>query len=345
MHPPPALKMPEPSTGAADERAATLAWLNEQARGVRAEVDQLRAELAGATPDADRERGELLRAVNEQLVLAALRAESVAEIALKDLAGLTGREPRSGTAHPVQAADIRLLAVVAHELRAPLVPIRAAASVLTRAHGDEALLVRLRMLIESGVGHMSALVEDLLDVTRASTGKLRLERGPVDLTAILRLAAENCRHAMAIRRQHLHDDVPPGPHVIYGDAHRLLQIVGNLLENASKFTRPGGHVRLSMAVHPSSVTITVADDGEGMTPEQLEHVFELFRQGRHEGAADARGLGIGLAVVRELAEAHGGSVVARSRGRGRGSEFVVSLPLRAHGDDDAGSDRQGTQLA
>jgi signal transduction histidine kinase len=321
--------MNESPTGTAGEPATTLAWLNEQARVVRAEVDRLRAELAGAPPDTDHVRNELLRAVNEQLVLAALRAESVAAIALKDLAETSAREP-AGTGRPARAADVKLLAMVAHELRAPLVPIRAAARLLTRAHGDEALLVRLTMLIESGVGHLSALIEDLLDVTRASTGKLRLERGPVDLTAILRLAAENYRLSMAARQQDLQEDVPPGPLVIYGDAHRLLQIVGNLLENASKFTRPGGHITLSLAMYPHSVTITVRDDGEGMSEEQLAHVFDLFRQGRQGGAADGRGLGIGLAVVRELAEAHGGSVVAVSPGPNLGSEFVVSLPLRAH---------------
>jgi len=322
--------MGETSDPFAGAPVATLAWLNEQARAVRAEVEQLRTALSEAAPNADHEQSELLRAVNQQLVLAALRAESVAEIALNDLATSTARQTASVAGEAARPADLRLLAIVAHELRAPLAPIRAAASLLTRAHADAALLARLRIMIEGGVAHMSGLVEDLLDVTRASTGKFRLERGPVDLTAILRLAAENCRSSMDARQQDFDAALVPGPLVVYGDAHRLLQIVSNLLDNASKYTRPKGHISLSMALHDGSVTIAVRDDGDGLTEEQLAHIFELFRQGDHRDAADSRGLGIGLAVVRELAEAHGGSVVAGSRGPALGSEFVVTLPLRSH---------------
>jgi signal transduction histidine kinase len=157
----------------------------------------------------------------------------------------------------------------------------------------------------------------------------RIERSPVDLTAILRLAAENCRTSMNAKQQDFTAELSPDPLIVQGDAHRLLQIFSNLLDNASKFTRHKGHITLSMAMHDGSVTIAVRDDGEGLTATQLPHVFDLFRQGIQPDAADSRGLGIGLSVVRELAEAHGGSVVAGSRGPGLGSEFVVTLPLEA----------------
>jgi len=337
--------MREPPDKVAAAPLATLAWLTEQARVVRTEVEQLRLELSGVTRDADHERSELLLAVNQQLMLAALRAESVAEIALNDLAELTARQPLAVVGAYPQQADVRLLAIVAHELRAPLAPIRAAASLLTRAHADVELLARLRVMIESGVAHMSGLVDDLLDVARASTGKFRLECSEVDLTAILKLAAENCRLAMDARQQHFDAALAPGPLVVFGDAHRLLQIVSNLLDNASKFTRPQGHISLSMAMHDGSVTIAVRDDGDGLTEAQLPHVFDLFRQGDRPDTVDNRGLGIGLSVVRELAEAHGGSVVAGSRGPNLGSEFVVSLPLPALEEGADGGNRQDDLLA
>lgn len=321
--------MVEPSKKDTTAAAETLAWLNEQARVVREEIDQLRTQLQGVKHDADQERGELLVAVNQQLVLAALRAESVAEIALKDLALIKARQTLLAAGGFPRPEDVRLLAIVAHELRAPLAPIRAAASLLTRAHADEALLARLKLMIEGGVAHMSGLVEDLLDVARSSTGKFRIERGPVDLTAILRLAAENCRTSMNAKQQDFTAELSPDPLIVHGDAHRLLQIVSNLLDNASKFTRHRGHITLSMAMHDGSVSIAVRDDGEGLTAAQLPHVFDLFRQAIQPDAAENCGLGIGLSVVRELAEAHGGSVVAGSRGPDLGSEFVVTLPLDA----------------
>lgn len=187
---------------------------------------------------------------------------------------------------------------------------------------------------------MSSLVEDLLDVTRASTGKFRLIHAPVDLTAILRLAAMNCQSSIDARQQHLNAAFPEGPLIVYGDAHRLLQIFSNLLDNASKYTHPKGHIWLSMTMHDGSVTIEVRDDGDGLTAEQLPYVFDLFRQGSQPEIADSRGLGIGLAVVRELTEAHGGYVVAGSRGPKLGSEFIVSLPLRTPDVRVAGGDRQ-----
>jgi len=333
--------MVEPLSPAANATVATLASLNEQARAVRADIEQLRKSLLGATRNADHDQSKLLLAANEQLVLAALRAEAVAELARSDLAELAARHPPSVSGQSAAAADVRLLAVVAHELRAPLVPIRAAASLLTRAHSDRELLARAKSMIEKGVAQMSGLVEDLLDVARASTGKFRLERGPVDLTAIMKLAAEHCRSSMDARQQTFDAALAPGPVIVNGDEHRLLQIATNLLDNASKYTQPKGHISLSMAMHDGSVTIAVRDDGAGLSEEQLRHVFDLFRQGDHPGDADSRGLGIGLAVVRELAEAHGGSVVAGSRGPNLGSEFVVSLPLSPHDEGVAGGDRPG----
>jgi len=321
-----------PASGAGASPVAAggeLAWLNEQAGAVRAEIERMRLDLQAAARDIDRDRVPLLLAANEQLVLAALRAQVVAEIALKDLAAVAGQPPAAGGEKP-RFGDAQHLAIVAHELRSPLVPIRAAASLLKRAHADEKLLARLQAMIEQGVAHMSSLVEDLLDVERAATGKFRLVRRPVDLTAILMFAVESCRPAMESRLQHLKTVLAPEPFIVWGDPVRLTQIFSNLLENASKYTQPGGHITLSVVVQEGSVSISVLDDGTGMDEAHLLRVFDLFDQGNRGAQPDNQGLGIGLAVVRELVEAHGGSVVARSAGKSLGSELVVTLPLRAH---------------
>jgi diguanylate cyclase len=316
-----------------------LAWLNEQAAAVRAEIDHLRQDLLVVTRDIDSDRTALLLAANEQLVLAALRAEAVAEIAVQDLAAITAQLVLDGAKEP-PLADAKLLAIVAHELRSPLVPIRAAANLLKRAHADEQLLTRLRIMIEHGVAHMSTLVEDLVDVGRAATGKFRLERRPIDLNAILALAVESCRPTMDSRLQHFRSTLAPGPVIVWGDHVRLTQIVSNLLENASKYTHQGGHISLAMAMHEGSVAITILDDGTGMTEDHLLHAFELFSQADRARHADERGLGVGLAIVRELVEAHGGSVAAHSAGLTLGSEFVIMLPLRA--PDTGGDDHRDT---
>ncbi len=251
-----------------------------------------------------------LREANEQLVLAALTAQEL--------------EERAGAAHRRQIA---FLATVAHELRNPLTPILQAAELLHRPRTDNPRLARLQGVIKSQVAHMARLIDDLLDGSRISTGKFRLERLPVDLEKVLDMAVEMCHPAMDKRCQNFTAMPLPSPLVMQGDAVRLVQIFSNLLDNASKYTEQGGNITLAAAVSDGSMTITVSDDGIGITSAALPHIFDLFVQDPHAVAVHSGGLGIGLAVVRELVEGHGGTVIAKSLGKSMGSEFVVTLPL------------------
>ncbi|HEY9199593.1 MAG TPA: diguanylate cyclase [Gammaproteobacteria bacterium] len=251
-----------------------------------------------------------LREANEHLAIAALTAmEQGAHI------------------EEAYSRQIKFLAMVAHELRNPLTPIKTVAEVLKHTPLDDALLARLQVIIEDQVAHMSKLVDDLLDGSRVSTGKFRLERSSVDITDILRLSIETCRSVMDSRHQHFQAQLPVGPLYIQGDPVRLVQVFSNLLDNASKYTPEGGEIALNVKVRNQTVQIAVSDTGIGITAETLPTIFDLFVQDPHALARCNGGLGIGLAIVRDLVEAHGGSVVGRSTGRNRGSEFVVELQL------------------
>lgn len=219
----------------------------------------------------------------------------------------------------------QLMAVVAHELRNPISPIRTAAALLSRARSEE--VPRLQAIIERQVARVSGLISDLLDVSRIEAGKLRLESKVVDIAGVIAEAVDDCKAAIDTRLQHLEVDVPSGRLEVRGDRVRLVQIVSNLLDNASKYTPDGGAIQLSVAVAEDAVRITVADEGIGITAEAMPHIFEPFTQEPHAVGFSGGGLGVGLSVVRELVKAHGGTVVASSCGVGLGSRFVVSLPV------------------
>ncbi|MEP7056370.1 MAG: diguanylate cyclase [Caldimonas sp.] len=262
--------------------------------------------------DASKHRHAQMREANEQLVLAALGAQTL-----------------QAAAEQAQRRQTDFLAVLAHELRNPLAPIRTAAATLASFQTDEPMLPRMQAVIERQVVHLSRLVDDLLDVSRVSTGKLRLVRGPVEMRATIDTAVDACRPAMDMRMQRFDISLPASALTIDGDPVRLAQIVSNLLDNASKYTPDGGEIRLAAEVVGGSAVITVTDSGIGISAEALPHVFDPFVQDTHAIGFNGAGLGIGLTVVRELVEAHGGSVVASSAGSGHGSRFVVTLPLLA----------------
>lgn len=250
-----------------------------------------------------------LQEANENLVLAALTAQEL-----------------QAAAEQAQARQMEVLTVVAHELRTPLAPIRNAAALLGRGRADEPLLRRVQGVIERQVTHMARLVGDLIDVSRTRTGKLRLERRPVDLAGLIDDAVRSCRPAMDARLQQLGVLVPSCALEVDGDPVRLTQVLCNLLDNASKYTQVGGEIGLSVMAAEDAIVVTVSDNGIGITAEALPKVFEPFVQDRHAIGFSGAGLGIGLTVVRELVESHGGSVVASSAGSGFGSQFVVTLP-------------------
>jgi diguanylate cyclase (GGDEF)-like protein len=251
-----------------------------------------------------------LREANQQLVLAALGAQEL-----------------QAAAERARRRQTELLAVVAHELRNPLNPIRAAAALLVRV--DPHQLPRLQTVIERQVLRVSRLASDLLDVSRASTGKLRLEMELFDLESVVAEAVDACRPAMDLRMQHLRVQWPPRALRIHGDPTRIAQVFSNLLDNASKYTPDGGEIGISVVPSGDSVVVTVSDNGIGMTTQALSDVFEPFVQEPHAIDFHGLGLGLGLTVVRELVTAHGGSVTASSNGAGQGSRVVVTMPLAA----------------
>ena len=253
----------------------------------------------------------VLREANEQLTLAALNAQA--------------SESEAREAHHRQ---IKFTAMVAHELRNPLAPIQIAADLLASGRADgEMSPEQLKLVIEAQITHLSRLIDDLLEGSRVGNDKLRLECRVIDLVDVLSASVATCRPSMNTRLQRLQVNMPSGPIHFYGDSVRLKQVFSNLLDNASKYTPAGGHITLSLQTSPDSVTVTVADNGVGITPELLPGIFDLFVQDTDRTNHPFDGLGIGLAVVRDLVEAHGGHVVGRSDGRNLGSEFVVTLPL------------------
>jgi signal transduction histidine kinase len=177
------------------------------------------------------------------------------------------------------------------------------------------------------VALVARLVDDLLDGSRVSAGKFRLECSTVEMTGVLSLAVETCRPAVAARSQRLSIHLAPAPLLVLGDPLRLGQIFSNLLDNASKFTPKGGEISLTAVVLDRTLQVTVSDNGIGIMSDALPNIFELYMQDEYAVAHHSGGLGIGLAVVRDLVEAHGGAVAARSPGRDLGSDFTVSLPM------------------
>ena len=224
------------------------------------------------------------------------------------------------------------LAMLAHELRNPLAPIRYAVQMLGLVEPASALLRKQREVIDRQVTHMGRLLDDLLDVSRITQGKIQLKRERLDLRDVVEQALDSMRPFIEGRGQHLGYQEPGSPLPVDGDPTRLEQIVRNLLHNAHKFTEAGGCIGISLEretdhEHQGQVVIRVRDSGVGLTPEIQPHVFEAFVQAEQTLARTQGGLGIGLAMVKRLVQLHGGEVEVYSAGAGRGSEFIVRLPL------------------
>jgi PAS domain S-box-containing protein len=249
----------------------------------------------------------------------------------------------------LQVADRRkdeFLATLAHELRNPLAPLRNSLAIVQRSRGDADVFERASSVMERQLGHLVRLIDDLLDASRISLDKLTLRLEPTDLEAVIEHAVEACRPA-AERAGHVIElHVPEIAVKLQADRARLSQVFSNLIGNACKFTPDGGRVAVDVEVQGDRAVVTVRDDGIGIAAADLERVFEMFSQVDESLERGHGGLGIGLTLVRRLLEMHGGSVVARSAGVGRGSEFVVTLPLaHAHGGAHAGDAPGGSATA
>lgn len=247
------------------------------------------------------------------------------------------------TQEALREADRRkdeFLAILAHELRNPLAPIRTSLELLHHAAEKPGTLEYLRPILERQVAQMVRLIDDLLEVSRITTGKIHLQREPALLSELVRNAVEANREAIATAGLELSVSIPEPPCVLDVDPTRFVQIISNLLHNATKFTEPGGRVSITAQLDAGAAStgagsprlrLTVSDSGIGIAADALPRVFDLFVQGA-EGREGKTGLGIGLALARQLVEGHGGTIMVASDGPGRGTSFTIEMPVLSLGD-------------
>jgi PAS domain S-box-containing protein len=221
----------------------------------------------------------------------------------------------------------RFLATLAHELRNPQSVLANSAGVLRRHAASDAQLRVVAEMIERQVKQTQRLIEDLSDLARSARGRIQLRLQQLDLREVARMAAEAVQSAIAERRHALGISLPDRPVAVDVDPDRIQQVMINLLVNAARYTPPGGRISLSVAAEGGEGVVRIQDTGAGIAPEQLAEIFELFTQVHPENVESRAGMGIGLALARELVALHGGTIQARSEGAGKGSEFIVRLPL------------------
>ncbi len=302
------------------ERSAVPEWLNP-ALGSRHESEHIRWDgtrvpiLVGISSQQDGLAAFVIDLTSEK---AAQRSRQESE------------ERYRAIAEKLKEADRRkneFLSVLSHELRNPLAPIQNALHLLARAQDDPSRAARARVVIERQIGHLSRLVDDLLEVTRVTRGRIELHRAPLDLARLVHDTVEDHRAGYEAAGLRLVLQLPPAPVPVEGDPTRLAQVLGNLVGNSAKFTPRGGTVTVRLEVEPAGVALLqVRDTGEGIEAEVLERIFEPFSQADRSLARTGGGLGLGLAVVKGLVELHGGSVTVSSAGRGAGTEVAVRLP-------------------
>ena len=250
-----------------------------------------------------------LREANQNLVLATFGAQDM-----------------QATAEATNRRQTQFLSMLAHELRNPLAPIAMANELLGKITDAHPQLPKLHGIIDRQVSHMVRLVDDLLDASRVSSGKITLQKRPLLISAIIESAVETSQPFIDKRHQRLIIDMPADT-VIYGDQIRLAQVFSNLLINATKFTAEYEHITISAQKLLNTVAISIKDNGAGIAADIQPFIFDLFTQGFRSLDRSQGGLGIGLSLVRTIVEMHSGSVKVRSQGVGFGSEFIVMLPL------------------
>lgn len=306
-----------------DQRVADLIEANEQLvvtalrEQQRAEAATQALQLEGRRLQAEAEaveavlrRQQDLREANERLVLAAVDAQ-----ALRD------------AAERARQRQADFMAVVAQELHNPLAPIRLASAMLGRTDTNEQLLPRAQAIIDRQVDHMARLVAAVQDVSRANAATLGADAAPVDMNALVIAAVAACAPAVSLRQQRVRVELPTEVAWVRGDPPRLVQIVANLLDNATQYSHTYGEIVVAAQARDGVLTFTVSDNGIGITPLAMPTIFEPFVQDSQAIGFNGVGVGIGLTVARALVEAHRGSIQADSKGSGRGSRFTVRLPL------------------
>jgi PAS domain S-box-containing protein len=252
-------------------------------------------------------------------------------------------DARTEAENALREADRRkdeFLATLAHELRNPLAPMRNVLEMLSLKELTDPQVIWGREVFERQVRHMTRLVDDLLEMSRITRGKLELRIEQVDLVTVLTAAIENSRPMVLLASHELIVAIPGEPVMLQADATRLAQMIQNVLDNAAKFTPPGGKIWLSASREGAEVAIRIRDSGIGIPAASLERVFDMFSQLENAIDRSQGGLGIGLSLVRALALLHGGTVEARSEGIGKGSEFVIRLPVSEEETVDAARPRE-----
>ncbi len=237
---------------------------------------------------------------------------------------------RETAAECLKQADRRkdeFLATLAHELRNPLAPIRNSVQILRMAAGGDSASERVCEMMERQVNHMIRLVDDLMEVSRITRGIIELRKEDTELATVIRSAVETSRPVIEGHQHQLAISLPREPIHLFGDAVRLGQVFANLLNNAAKYTEPRGQIWLTARCQEGDAVVSVRDNGIGLSPEMLPAVFEIFMQADRSTNRAQGGLGIGLTLVKNLVELHGGSIAATSAGLGKGCEFVVRLPI------------------
>ncbi|MGR3910254.1 ATP-binding protein [Burkholderia sp. SR8] len=237
------------------------------------------------------------------------------------------------------------LAMLAHELRNHLAPLRHSVGVLQSLPDPAPALAQCRDAVHRQVGQLTRLVDDLLDVGRITAGKIQLDNAPVTVRDLVCRGVESIQPKLAAREQHIRVDLPADPVVVRGDATRLVQVLHNLLDNASKFSPRGARIDVGASVEDSIVSIRVSDQGVGIASGSLETIFDLFEQGSAPGRRPSDGFGLGLAICRSFVELHGGMISAESDGPGLGSTFTVRLPVDHTPHVDAPAPRKPEQPA
>jgi PAS domain S-box-containing protein len=222
------------------------------------------------------------------------------------------------------------LALLGHELRGPLAPLRNGLELLKRADGNNMLLRQVRDSMARQLEQLVRLVNDLIDINRIARNMIDLRSEPVQLAAVIQQSVEACRPLAESRRQQVSVLLPPEPIEVQADPGRLAQVFGNILHNACKYTEPGGRIEVSAALVGDEAVVQFKDSGVGIPSNRLDSIFEMFTQVDRNLENTQGGLGIGLSLVKRLVEMHGGSVKAFSEGPGRGSEFVIRLPVARH---------------
>jgi len=258
-------------------------------------------------------------AMNEALLLSSLRQHELAE----------AEEALSARRQAAVEARDHFLAVLSHELRNPLAALSTGLQLLELVESDAVKASGSRAMMRRQLKQLVRLVDDLLDVSRITTGKLELRKERVDLASVLRAAVEASRPMIEGGGHELAITLPPDPVLLDADLARLAQVFMNLLANAAKYSEPGGHIRLAARRDGPDVVVSVRDTGIGIAAAHLPHIFEVFVQVDTAWQRVQGGLGIGLSLVKEFVERHGGHVEARSDGPGKGSEFIVRLPMAA----------------